>query len=91
MQSCINYIKLVSLLIADRLLCSCDPTQSDSSLEKFGSFFGINSVDHDADVVDQTAIVKVDSPETAMVWYSPLHMYTTVLYRGCPHSMHMLL
>lgn len=67
MQSSTNYIKLVSLLIADRLLCSCDPTQRDSSLEKFGSFFGINSVDHDADVVDQTAIVKVDSPETATV------------------------
>lgn len=63
----VQTIKLVSLLIADRLLCSCDPTQSDSSLEKFGSFFGISSVDHDADVVDQTAIVKVDSPETAMV------------------------
>lgn len=41
--------------------------QDDSKIEKIGSFLGIGKADHNAEVVNQTAMVKVDSLQTARV------------------------
>ena len=42
-------------------------SQDDSKIEKIGSRLGLGKVDHDAEVVDLTTSIRVDSLDTAKV------------------------
>ena len=49
------------------LCCYFVFVQDDSKLEKLGLRLGFGKVDHNAEVVDQTAVVELDSNKTGRV------------------------
>jgi hypothetical protein len=47
--------------------------QDDGKLEKLTSFLGFGRADHSAEVTDKTAVIDVDSPQTARVSFLSKH------------------